>query len=221
MAKGKKYYVVWVGRNPGVYDDWSDAQEQITQFQGARYKSFATPQEAAEAYRKGLLADATGDLGAFMRELRQRQAQSEEKCDYRTIPDIDQTAWAVDASCQGNPGIMEYQGINLATGECLFRVGPFHGGTNNIGEFLAIVHALALMEQRGESHTIYSDSRTAISWILKGKVRTTLTESTVNAKVFNLLRRALKWLLTHQFRTRIVKWDTDNWGEIPADFGRK
>ena len=66
-------------------------------------------------------------------------------------------AWAVDAACSGNPGPMEYRGIDLATGAVVFHYGPVHG-TNNIGEFLAIVHALALMEQKGIRKTIYSDS---------------------------------------------------------------
>ena len=48
------------------------------------------------------------------------------------------SAWAVDAACSGNPGPMEYRGIDLATGAEIFHFGPVHG-TNNIGEFLAIV----------------------------------------------------------------------------------
>ena len=51
-------------------------------------------------------------------------------------------AWAVDAACSGNPGPMEYQCIDLQTGAQVFHYGPIHG-TNNIGEFLAIVHARA------------------------------------------------------------------------------
>ena len=63
-------------------------------------------------------------------------------------PDVLANAWAVDAACSGNPGPMEYQCIDLATGAQVFHFGPIHG-TNNIGEFLAIVHALALMEKQG------------------------------------------------------------------------
>ena len=81
-------------------------------------------------------------------------------------------AWAVDAACSGNPGPMEYQCIDLATGARVFHYGPVHG-TNNIGEFLAIVHALALMEQRGiKDKVIYSDSYNAILWVSKKKCKT-------------------------------------------------
>ena len=62
--------------------------------------------------------------------------------------EVTANAWAVDAACSGNPGPMEYQAIDLATGAQVFHFGPMHG-TNNIGEFLAIVHALALLDRQG------------------------------------------------------------------------
>ena len=87
--------------------------------------------------------------------------------------EVDAQAWAVDAACSGNPGPMEYRGIDLATGAEVFHFGPVHG-TNNIGEFLAIVHALALMEKQGIRKTIYSDSRNAILWVQKRRSSTAL-----------------------------------------------
>lgn len=129
-------------------------------------------------------------------------------------------AWAVDAACSGNPGVMEYQGIDMATGEQVFHFGPIYG-TNNIGEFLAIVHALALMEQRGMSKTIYSDSYTAQCWVRKKKAKTTLPHTPETEKLHELIIRAEHWLQTHPIRVPVIDWDTKNWGEIPADFGRK
>lgn len=134
--------------------------------------------------------------------------------------DVTADAWAVDAACSGNPGRMEYRGIDLATGAQLFHYGPVYG-TNNIGEFLAIVHALALMEQRGIRKTIYSDSFTAITWVRKMQCKTKLEVSQRTADLHNLVHRAETWLRTHQFRTPIIQWDTHKWGDIPADFGRK
>ncbi|MDE6855849.1 MAG: ribonuclease H, partial [Muribaculaceae bacterium] len=136
-------------------------------------------------------------------------------------PDIDQTAWAVDASCQGNPGIMEYRGVELATGRELFKVGPFQDGTNNIGEFLAIVHALAEMTRRNEWHNIYSDSKTALAWVRNRQVKTQLKQTDRNAKLFELLGRGIVWIRSHSWPVKIMKWQTELWGEIPADFGRK
>ena len=130
-------------------------------------------------------------------------------------------AWAVDAACSGNPGPMEYQAIDLQTGARIFHFGPMHG-TNNIGEFLAIVHALALMEKQGITNkVIYSDSRNAIIWVQKKQCKTKLERNAQTEQLFQIIFRAEMWLRTHTFRVPILKWDTQNWGEIPADFGRK
>ena len=129
-------------------------------------------------------------------------------------------AWSVDAACSGNPGKMEYRCIDLATGAQVFHYGPVYG-TNNIGEFLAIVHALALMERKGLRKTIYSDSFTAITWVRKMQCKTKLERTPQTAQLYNIIRRAETWLKTHTFRVPIIQWDTRSWGDIPADFGRK
>ena len=131
------------------------------------------------------------------------------------------TAWAVDAACSGNPGQMEYQAIDLQTGARVFHVGPMFG-TNNIGEFLAIVHALALMEQKGiRDHAVYSDSYNAILWVNKKKCKTTLERSERTGRVYDIIQRAENWLYTYDVQVPVLKWETKQWGEIPADFGRK
>lgn len=220
MAAGKKYYVVFAGRNPGVYDDWSDAREQIEGFDGARYKGYGSAAEAAEAYRKAS-GKNDGDLGRFLAGASRRALPKPGQPDYFTNPEVDLDAWAVDASCLGNPGRMEYQGVELMTGRTLFRIRPFDDATNNIGEFLAIVHAMALMAKEGKYHNIYSDSVSGMAWARTRKVKTQLKPTPRNAKVFELMARAVTWLNTHQFPSKVMKWQTEKWGEIPADFGRK
>jgi len=136
-------------------------------------------------------------------------------------PEVAAEAIAVDAACSGNPGPMEYRGIYLRTGQEIFHYGPVHG-TNNIGEFLAIVHALALLKQKGlGTMPIYSDSRTAQIWVQKKKCKTTLPRTATTAPLLDMVARAERWLQTHTWQNRIVKWDTEHWGEVPADFGRK
>ncbi|MDE5849609.1 MAG: ribonuclease H family protein [Muribaculaceae bacterium] len=225
-----KYYVVWNGRVPGVYDNWSDAEEQILNFPGAKFKSFASAAEAAKAFRGGDDDSNPADLGTILiaasehrspRKTYNVQRKTQNAPSYQQNPDIDQTAWAVDASCMGNPGIMEYRGVELSTGRELFKVGPFQDGTNNIGEFLAIVHALAEMYRRNEWHNIYSDSKTAMSWVRNRQVKTKLQQTDRNAKLFELLGRGLVWIRSHTWPVKIMKWQTELWGEIPADFGRK
>lgn len=222
MAK-QRYYVVWEGRVPGVYDNWNDCEEQVINFPGAKYKGFASAAEAAKAFREGSDDGSPSDIGTFLIAAADHRHQLKTDNPKLTTqnPDIDQDAWAVDASCLGNPGIMEYRGVEIKTGKVLFNVGPFKDATNNIGEFLAIVHALAEMYKRNEWHNIYSDSKTAQSWIRNRQVKTQLKPTDNNKKVFELLGRALAWVRTHSWPVKIMKWQTDLWGEIPADFGRK
>lgn len=219
----RKFYVVWEGRHPGVYEDWADAQEQVENFPGAKYKSFSSQEAAVAAFRKYLAGDGVplGEILIQASAMREQTADKDKKDDYRQFPEIDMDGWAVDASCMGNPGVMEYRGVELSTGRELFRVGPFQDATNNIGEFLAIVHALALQYNTGRWHTIYSDSATGMAWVRNRQIKTTLQPTQRNARVFELMKRGLNWLSTHQYDARILKWQTQLWGEIPADFGRK
>lgn len=229
MKYTKRFYVVFKGRVPGIYEDYNDAMDQVDGFEGASFKSFATAEEAAVSYRKYTSRTEENELGALMKKCAEQSAPDksgkvDERFpgdDYFRYPEIDLNGWAVDASCSGNPGIMEYRGVELMSGREIFRVGPFNKGTNNIGEFLAIVHALALMQNRGEVHTIYSDSVTGMSWVRNRKVKTQLKRDASTEPVFRLMERALSWLNTHYYSTKIMKWDTDRWGEVPADFGRK
>jgi len=117
---------------------------------------------------------------------------------------------------------MEYRGVATVSGTEIFKMGPFDNGTNNVGEFLALVHALAYLKKLDkEDVKIYSDSRTAMAWVRNKKVKTTLKKTPENEAIFVLMDRALKWLNSNTYKTKILKWDTDTWGEIPADFGRK
>ncbi|WP_314078168.1 RNase H family protein [Hoylesella pleuritidis] len=135
--------------------------------------------------------------------------------------EVKAAAIAVDAACSGNPGPMEYQGIDLQTGTQLFHFGPVKG-TNNIGEFLAIVHALALLEKQNiTDRVIYSDSYNAILWVKKKQCKTKLKRDSQTEALFAVIARAEQWLKTHIVKTPIIKWETKKWGEIPADFGRK
>ena len=138
---------------------------------------------------------------------------SDEFPDYNSI--------SVDAASSGNPGIMEYQGVDTKTKKLLFNLGPFKQGTNNIGEFLALVHGLGYLKQKNVAFPIYSDSKIAMSWVKAGQCRTNLPISAENQQLFDLVKRAEKWLKENKYATQILKWETKAWGEIPADFGRK
>ena len=116
---------------------------------------------------------------------------------------------------------MEYRGVVTKSKKQLFIQGPFEEGTNNIGEFLAIVHGLAYLKKKKSDVIIYTDSKTAISWVKKKKCNTKLERTEKNKSLFELVDRAVTWLKANSYQTTIVKWETKAWGEIPADFGRK
>jgi ribonuclease HI len=134
MAKKQKYYVIWEGHQKGIFDTWAETEKNIKGFPNAQYKSFESRAEAEAASKKNYWASInpksnktlkpSGMAGQFI------------------LPSI-----SVDAACAGNPGILEYQGVNTATKEVLFKRGPFPVGTVNLGEFLAIVHGLSYLKK--------------------------------------------------------------------------
>ena len=213
-SQRKKYYVVWAGHDTGVFDNWDDCQQQINGFPGARYKSFDSKEAAVKAYR--------GDPSEYIGIIRKIFTHPTAPVNYDAIPAIRQDALAVDGACAKNPGPMEYRCVRVGTGEEVFHMGPLDDGTNNIGEYLALVHALAMLDKQGDHLTpVYSDSRTAQSWLRRRGHTSTLARTPRNARIFELLARADAWVQTHDILNPVIKWDTENWGEIPADFGRK
>lgn len=156
-----------------------------------------------------------------LRLYRKNAKKKSEKVSSETLPAcVIDNSLAVDAACSGNPGPMEYRGVHIASRQEVFHFGPTKG-TNNIGEFLAIVHGLALLKQKGFDMPIYSDSVNAISWVRQKKCKTKLSRTAETEELFKLIERAEKWLRENTYTTRILKWETKEWGEIPADFGRK
>lgn len=208
MAK-QKYYVVWQGVQPGIYTSWEECRKQIEGYPGARFKAFNTLEEASTATPNIMQEKNNSTTSA--------NAEMQEKNNAPTT----RGGWAVDAACSGNPGPMEYRCVDLTTGREVFHVGPMMG-TNNIGEFLAIVHALALMEKQKQQFPVYSDSYNALLWVRRHHCATKLTRNEHTEQAHQLIDRAHNWLDTHTFNpTLLHKWNTKEWGEIPADFGRK
>lgn len=235
MAK-QKYYVVWAGRKPGVYTSWADCQEQINQFQDAKYKSYESQREAEAAYKEGWKAhwgqgrkrnqQADGSKITPQDAVRQSQsspanAKQRRRGNSRPQTEIDFDSISVDVGTRGNPGPVEYKGVDTRTGEVIFEHGPIQKGTNNLGEFLAIVHALAYLKKLGSNKTIYSDSVNAMKWVKQKSVSTTLKRDESTEEMWNLVDRAVEWLNSNTYSNQVLKWETESWGEIKADYGRK
>lgn len=208
--KKQKCYVVWVGLTPGIYSTWTECLLQTKGVKGAKYKSFDSRKEAERAFS----APYENSISAAKPSSHLSQKQIE-------LPkEVQINSLAVDAACSGNPGKMEYRGVHIASQQEIFHFGPIYG-TNNIGEFLAIVHGLALIKQKNWDLSIYSDSRNAIKWVKSKKCHTKLPRNAKTEELFKLISRAETWLCNNQYTTQIIKWETAEWGEIPADFGRK
>lgn len=206
MAKRKsKFYVVWQGRTPGIYTTWHDCEAQVKGVT-AKYMGFQTRAEAESAFHSSWeqYYQAT------------KKPSAKVSSSQPILP-----ALAVDAACSGNPGILEFRGVIADTGSEVFHRGPYACGTNNIGEFLAIVLGLAYLKVNHLPWALYSDSKTAISWIKQGRCKTKLEWNTKNRELLEMVRAAEKWLQENTWTTSVYKWDTETWGEIPADFGRK
>jgi ribonuclease HI len=204
----QKYYVVWNGRKPGIFTSWAECEKQVKGFAAAKYKSFESLHEAEAAYRSNYEAFK----GKPSSQGKWRTASTKP-----ILPSI-----CVDAACSGAPGTLEYRGVFTDSQNEIFRVGPFPDGTNNVGEFLAIVHGLTWLEKHEQQLPIYSDSENAISWVFIGKCRTKLQHTARNAPLFAIIHSAENWLAENGvLDDEVLKWDTEMWGENPADFGRK
>jgi ribonuclease HI len=206
MSKAK-YYVVWKGRRTGIFSTWDACSAQVTGYPDAEYKSFASF-DAAQAAFAGVYEDHRGKPASANQWLFAPEKP--------VLPSL-----CVDAACSGSPGPVEYRGVETESGRQIFRKGPYQGGTNNIGEFLAIVHALKWLRENGKDWPVYTDSGTALAWLRNKKAKTNLSRSSGNAIIFEKILQTESWLKDNSYSNRVLKWDTRAWGEIPADFGRK
>ena len=198
----QKFYVVWRGRKPGVYDSWDDCKLQVEGFGEAAYKAYATLEDAEEAFWRGKEEAQPA----------QAVAGQDDKKGGTPLPaaaprPYDEDAIAVDAACSGNPGPMEYRGVDLRSGRELFHLGPMHG-TNNIGEFLAIVHALALLKKQGVKRTVYSDRRHALQWVRQKTCKNTLERNEQTEGLFQLIDSAVIRMRNHKIEVTLLKWQT-------------
>lgn len=210
MTKPSKFYVVWKGLQPGIYTNWLQCKAQIDGFQGAQYKAFPNRAQAELAFQDN-----------YWKYIQKTDAKVIKTASTINNASIEKNSICVDAACSGNPGDLEYRCVDTQTGQELFRRGPYPDGTNNIGEFLALVHGIAFLQRNKIQKIIYTDSATGMAWVKAKKAKTKLEANEKNQVLFELIGKAEEYLKTHEIQCEIRKWDTEHWGEIPADFGRK
>lgn len=243
--KKSKWYVVWFGHAPGIYPSWDKCRPQVEGFPGAKFRAYDTLAEAREAFERGPIrgghaksAESEDTPAKPQADVQAPAPTSASSTSAKQTPTKTATKQAakktttakkggivpsisVDAACNMVTRVMEYRGVDTATGKELFRMGPYTGATNNMGEFLAVVHAMGMLVKQGKNLPIYTDSKTALAWVRNGVAKTTVAPTKENKPVFELIKRAEAWLEANTKQFTVLKWETDKWGEIPADFGRK
>jgi len=219
LAGKNKYYVVWKGAKPGIYSTWEECKLQTHGYKNPIFKSFGSLSEAETAYSD----DYKKYTNSISKETDKAPSGSRpEKNQRMANAGIVNNSVAVDAACAGNPGLMEYQCVETISKKLIFHRGPFQDGTNNIGEFLGLVHILALLDKHGKYDvTVYTDSLIAMKWVKNKKAKTKMVKNNKNAILFEMIEKAEQWLSSHTVKNPVLKWETEIWGEIPADFGRK
>ena len=208
LKNEKKFYVVRKWKKIWIFNSWNECKESVNGYSDAKYKWFSSIEDAEAALNEW-----------WEKYYEVKKTTKKVEIRNKDIPFFAESI-AVDAACSGNPGEMEYRWINLQTWEEIFHE-KFKVWTNNIGEFLAIIHWLNYLWD--DNRVIYSDSRIAISWVNQWKCKTQINsnESAGFSRTFDAIERAEKWLKGNGIKHKILKRNTEDWWEIPADFWRK
>lgn len=212
--KRAKFYVVFKGRKPGVYKTWDECQRNTAGYPGASFSSFTSETEAYQAF-------AVGDLAEWKKKARGLQ---DERWSHAP-PMRNGTFLVVDAACSGYPGPVEFRGVLMPGRAEAFKFGPYQAGSNNIGEYLAIITGFRWLHERSMNIPVYSDSKVAIGWVLgEGICKTNMTKDQMGSVLQREVESAERWLRgpwAPTYKKLLHRWDTEEWGEIPADFNRK
>lgn len=200
----QKYYTVWAGLTTGVFSSWKQCQRQILGFKGARFKSFQTLTEAKAALNR-----------------RYQDRGNNERLPIQTIFQIDDTrpitnSITVNGTCNIATGEVEIQAVHTGSKHLVFWKGPYHDGTGDMAEFIAIVETLKYLKSRKLSMPIYSESSTAIKWITNREATTKLPRRASNRELYDFFDSCLAWLDDYTYYNRILKWNTKEWSRSPA-----
>ncbi len=153
MAK-KKFYAIASGRKPGIYTSWPDAQAQVKGFPKARFKGFATREEAENWLRN----PSTSPSG----QKKIHHPQKEETCRKAEIEIY------TDGGALGNPGPGGYGIVIIHSDRKKEICGGYRLTTNNRMELMGCIVALQELKQKDAPITLYSDSSYVVNGINKG-----------------------------------------------------
>lgn len=207
-----QYYGVWIGRKPGVYDNWNDCKAQVDKFSGARYSKLksTTKEEALLEFNK----ENNNTIDNSKETI--KSTNNVVNTSNKPIENV----LTVDGASNGLN--CEFQAVWYPSGEVAFKSKQYQGGTNNIAEFLGLVLAIKHLEKNNLPLSVYTDSVTAMAWLRDKKANTTAkTTGKATEELDKLINQAETYLKEKERKINIMKWETKSWGQIPADYGRK
>jgi ribonuclease HI len=164
----KKFYVIWVGREPGIYTDWPTAQKQVIKFAGAQYKSFPTKAEADAAFSGGSVSSVGGSSTGS--KVSGASSKTSRGNNLSAPPIKTDVVIYCDGGCDPNPG-KAGSGVAVYQDDGLIQLwyGVYNpNGTNNTAELGALFYSLQLAQhatQQGLSAQILCDSMYSIQCI--------------------------------------------------------
>jgi ribonuclease HI len=161
----QKFYVVWSGRQTGVFADWATAQRAVTGYAGARFKSFPTRAQAEQAFGRG----GHASIAPKSPDREKASTPDNERRATHTAHEFNVTIYC-DGACEPNPG-------HAGSGIVVYRAGKLAQlwfglynpmGTNNTAELNALYHALRMAEaeiKTGNTVEVCSDSAYSINCV--------------------------------------------------------
>jgi len=159
----KKFYVVWAGRETGVFTDWAYTKKQVDKFPQAKYKSFPSEQEAQAAFKAGRVMQGSSSKPSAKASTKKSVAPLQNQ----VITDV--TIYC-DGACDPNPGEAG-SGVAVYEKEQLAQLwgGLYNpNGTNNTAELNALHQSLLIAQKYmadNKSVQILCDSQYAINCI--------------------------------------------------------
>lgn len=159
----KKYYVVWAGREPGIFTDWASCKRSIDKFAGAKYKSFPNKSEAEAAFSSGAVSKSATAKSSGAKKSSSKSAVAFGVSDYDVVI-------YCDGGCDPNPG-------RAGSGSAVYKNGKLSSlwyglynanGTNNTAELNALHQSLIMAETaalKGASVGILCDSMYSINCV--------------------------------------------------------
>ncbi|KAH8593260.1 ribonuclease H-like domain-containing protein [Bisporella sp. PMI_857] len=160
--KEPRFYGVAVGRVPGVYEEWAEAEQQVVGVQGPKYKKFPTRAEA-EAFVADNRKDGVRQSGPPSKRAK-TGAESATKANKFVAGK--ETKVYTDGSALGNGRVGAVAGVGVYFGPNDQRnvSEPLQGipQTNQRAELTAVLRALEIVS-RTENIRIFTDSNYSIS----------------------------------------------------------